>query len=37
MGDAYFILFLAVVAWLAIDMSGGGGGKRNRLRATALS
>lgn len=36
MGDATFILFLAVVVWLATEISGGGGGKRNRLRSTAL-
>jgi hypothetical protein len=36
MGDATFILFLAVVVWLAIESSGGGGGKRNRLPVPSL-
>ena len=36
MGDAIFILFLAVVVWMAIDLTGGGGGKRDRLRVPSL-
>ena len=36
MGDATFILFLAMVVWLAIESSGGGGGKRDRVRMPAL-
>ncbi len=36
MGDANFILFLAVVVWMAIDLTGGGGGKRDRLRVPSL-
>ena len=36
MGDANFILFLAVVVWMAIELTGGGGGKRNRLRLPSL-
>lgn len=36
MGDANFILFLVMVIWLAIEITGGGGGKRNRLRVPSL-
>jgi hypothetical protein len=32
MADSTFLLFLAVVIWLAIELSDGGGGSRRRLR-----
>lgn len=32
MADWTFVLFLAVVIWLAIELSDGGGGSRRRLR-----
>lgn len=36
MGDANFILFLAVVVWMIIEITGGGGGKRARLRVPSV-